>query len=154
MKLHITEIFTLLRDKKFPVPATEIYFDRVYQLPTVDWVADRFTPWYQHHRMLPYVHEKWDCDDIALDVMVQARRLHATTPDAEMAGMPCGMMRYTPIEKHHPIVKYTVGRTDHAVNFWIVNRDGKADVLFFEGQIPGPTHITSDEINTIFDRML
>lgn len=153
MSLHVVDILQILRDDGIPIdemPDHPFITDRIYSVPTDEWVHGPFSKYLFQKKIqenLTYAENKWDCEDFCLWAMVEARLCHKQL-EGVMTAFPFGYVAYTP-EKRHSNVKYRVGFTDHAVNWFLADRRGKPGVYFFEPQRPNTIHLTSEEIRSI-----
>ena len=110
-----------------------------------DWVADVFSRYHWGART-PYAAERFDCEDLALEAVVLARKLHAQSTK-ELHGLACGWLYYTPT-KQTLGVQY--GNQDHALAWFITGKAGNETILFFEPQRSYTVPLEPEELQSVY----
>lgn len=82
------------------IPNAAIYLgDATYQSPKADWILGEFDDWFRSVLTaldLGYSTDRWDCEDFSDLYASLARICHRKTADAQAAGLPVGILWYTP----------------------------------------------------------
>ena len=143
MSIHATDVIRIV-PPVFPISELQLG-DRTYSVPSQDWVADVFSRYHWGART-PYAAERFDCEDLALEAVVLARKLHAQST-TELHGLACGWLYYTPT-KQTLGVQY--GNQDHALTWFITGTKGNETILFFEPQRSYTVPLEPEELQSVY----
>lgn len=111
-----------------PFGEGSLILDKEYGLPTKAWIESYFYPKFWAKHSSKYQSESNDCDDFAGAARSFSQELNNATPNVGKRALAFGELHY--VKDMGP----NKDGVHHAINFAIVKKDDKLDVIFFEPQ--------------------
>lgn len=121
----------------------EIILDREYGLPSEKWIESYFYPLFWKEFSTTYRSESNDCDDFAGHARSLVQKLNNQTSNVGKRAVAFGECHYQ-----------TDRGTHHAINFAIVKKNDKHEVIFFEPQNGFVVKLSEKEFNSIWFWMI